>query len=864
MAETNKIDREAPSLSRRLFQTVTLKGHRLATVVFIANVLLLIITVLAVSLTLLINSAAGRREQARFTAEQTAKLIAGQFADVGEISIANVARIADESLDGPMTAQAYAAAYMVSAAAAAGYDTLQVIDILTSIVNETVLDEFWITDTLAFSYLTNVRSTDGSLVPFAFDPDPAVQPQAYKFYSLLDVPVDSFAFVTQPAQVREIDPKVFKYVGTNGVDHQRIVQVGNELVFSNEELLSQTHATTRTDVSAVVEGNLAFNMRVIGVILDHFMTAAQDAGWSVAEVERQLNRIVAHTAIGEILISNRSGDISHVATSSGGERPSRLLYESELDELFSDHWVDHHSGDKVHRGDSSQYKYVTVARTESEYIVQVGLPLVTGGGSGNILYFVYQAESDVTVQYGYPEALWFIDDSLQQVLAAAEFEEGLDQSAGAWRTPYYERSDTVAGLYEVAMDSGVPQSIARLGLFEAASRGIWLAAPVFVEDVNRIGGLVLFINMDTIAEGIWSEIQQTGIVTFLLLIFTAIATFFGSRLLTQPIERIADAVRFVETGEQPDYDLIAPVAARADEIGSLARVFQEMSIQVFNREEVLEALVSERTAALQSTNQQLRQAQLAINQDLEMAKVVQAALVRDGTVDLHTFAACARMVPAQRVGGDFVDFQVSEDGEMFIVVGDVSGKGVASALFMAASQAAIKFAAAEHESVGAIAATANDRLCKQNPMGLFVTCVIARVDLNTGTVDYVSAGHEPPYLLAPDGTRSSVQGTNGIALGVLDELSYSSKTFIMKPGQTLFIYTDGLTDMLNLKGELFGKERLEQALDEVGARQPLEIVDHLWSDIGRFSEGTAAADDMTCLVLHRKNSEEYSHDIRQA
>ena len=855
MEDADNTTGAAPSLVRRVVQVLSLRGHRLATVVFIANVALLIITVLAISLTLLINSAIGRRDQARFTAEQTTRLIAGQFAEAGEISIANVARIADESLDHPMIAQAFAAAHLVSAAAAAEYDTARVIDILTSIVDETVLDEFWITDRQAFSYLTNVRDDNGVLVPFGFDPDPAVQPQAYKFYSLLDVPVDSFAFVTQPAQVRQIDDKVFKYVGTNGVDHRRIVQVGNELVFSNEELLRQTHADRRTDASGVVEGNLASNLRVIAVIVDHFITATQDAGRSIVEIEDQLNRIVTRTSIGEILIADRRGDISHVATESGGERPSRLLYENELDELFSSHYIDHSSGDKVHRGDSSQYKYVTVARPESDHIVQVGLPLVIGGGSGNILYFAYQAQADVTVQGGYPEALWFVDDSLQQVLAAAEFAENPEQSAAAWRTPYYERSDTVSGLYMMALDTGVPQSTARLGLFDSAMRGIWVAAPVVIEGVNRIGGLVIFINLDTITEGIWSEIKQTGVVTFLLLIFTAVATFFGSRLLTRPIETIADAARFVETGEQPDYDLIAPVAARADEIGSLARVFQDMTVQVFNREEVLEALVSERTAALQSTNQQLRQAQLAINQDLEMAKVVQAALVREGTVDLHTFAACARMVPAQRVGGDFVDFQVSESGEMFIVVGDVSGKGVASALFMAASQAAIKFAAAEYESVGEIAAAANARLCQQNPMGLFVTGIIARVDLNTGSVDYVSAGHEPPYVMAPDGSRSTLAGTKGIALGVLDELSYDSKTFTMKPGETLFIYTDGLTDMLNLKGELFGKERLEHALDEVGTQQPLEIVDYLWTDIGTFSEGTAAADDMTCLVLHRKQWE---------
>ena len=200
----------------------------MATIIFAANVGLLVITVLAVSVSQISNWMNGAREQALNTAEKTATQIADIYADIGEISIANVARTVDASLNAPMTAQAFASAFLVKVAAEAGYDTSQVINILTSITEETVLDEFWITDREAYSYLTNVRGEDGELVYFAFEESPIEQPQAYKFYSLLYVPPDSFAVVTQPAQVREVDRNVYKYVGTNGVDHHRITQVGNE------------------------------------------------------------------------------------------------------------------------------------------------------------------------------------------------------------------------------------------------------------------------------------------------------------------------------------------------------------------------------------------------------------------------------------------------------------------------------------------------------------------------------------------------------------------------------------------------------------------------------------------------------------
>ena len=838
------------TLRERLVRVITLRGFRLATAVFIANVGLLIITVLAVSLTLLINSANGRRDQARNSAEQTASLIADIYASVGEISIPNVARTVDALLNEPMTAQAFAAAHLVAAAEAAGYDTSAVIDILTSITEETVLDEFWITDATGYAYLTNARTPTGELVSFGFSPNPTVQPQAYKFYQLLSTEAGEFSAVTQPAQVREVDRAVYKYVATGGIDQARIVQVGNQITFDNEELLTQSLASGRTDVSALVEGNLVSNIRVFGTIVDHFITASLAANFTREEIEAQLSRIIGNTSIGEIVVADRQGNISHSASYTGAHSSTQIHPMDQLDEILESSWMAH--AGSLDQPEDSTYMRVSVARPTSDHIIQVGLPLLGSTGSGNILYVVYQEQAEILVERGYPQALWILNQN-NQVVAAAENLDSSDDIAGAWVRPYDERSPEIEELYSRAQDTGEIQSVTRLGLFDAEQRGAWVATPIIIEGGNNIGGLVQYMNMDTIAEGILSELRQTALVTILLLIFTGIATYFGSRRLTRPIEKIADAARYVETGEQPDYELIEPVTSRSDEIGSLARVFQDMTIQVFNREEVLETLVSERTSELQSTNKQLRQAQRAINQDLEMAKAVQAALVREGTVDLKTFTACSRMNPAQMVGGDFVDFQVIDD-VLFIVVGDVSGKGVASALFMAASQAAVKFAAAEHSDVGKITQTANDRLCSQNPMGLFVTAIIAKIDLKTGVVDYVSAGHEPPYKLAPDGTRTTLQGTQGIAVGVLDEIEYDSRQITIEPGETMFIYTDGLTDMINTQGELYGKHRLEQILDEIGTQNPHDIVKGVWSSIARFSEGTAAADDMTCLVLHRKEA----------
>lgn len=823
----------------------------LATRVFIANSALLTLTILATSISLLYNATTAAQDQAQASAEQLAELISYKFADIGEISLTNVIRTVDATLDDPMTAQARIAAHLTEAAEAANYDVDIVNDILTSITDETVLDEFWITDQEGFSYLTNVLGSDGLPVPFRFDPDPAVQPQASKFWTLLDAPLDGMEVITQPAQVREIDNSVYKYVGVGGTDHSRIVQVGNELDFGDQEILSSTFTSQRTDVSAIIEGILGKHMRAEAVILDRFVGAAEAADWSVDVINDRIRLIAATTNIGEIRVLDNGGVLTYTSVESS-EAASTMPYPEDIDLLAGggNRVVDHAT--EPHAVDGTAYKYVSILGRDNARVVQVGVPIESS--SGNILYAVYQEEADILISSGNPHAIWVVN--LERDVAARAFVDGQsEEEIDALTRSFGDRARALLD----SIAAGGTVITTDLGLLSREDRGIWVAAPFITTGGIQIGGIVFFVNLDSIAQLVYSEARQTAIIALLLLAFTAVATFFGVRLLTRPIETIAAAARDVELGNQPNQEAMAPVIRRTDEIGSLATVFLDMSVQVFNREEHLETLVSERTKELRKTLQQLSRAHDAIRKDLEMAKQVQSALVREGNVDLRTFLASSRMTPAQRVGGDFVDFLEPSDGTLFITIGDVSGKGVAAALFMAASQAAIKFAVAERiETISAIAEEANRRLCSQNPMGLFVTCILAMVDLKHGTIDYVSAGHESPFVIHTDNKLRSLPLTGGLAMGLMDDFPYSSNSITLEPGETLFLYTDGLTDMVNLDGDLYGKERLEKSLDFVSMQMPEDIVNHVWTDIGSFSVGTAPADDMTCLVLHRKEHPDHA------
>ena len=830
--------------------STTQRGLRLAVRGFIALAGLLTVTITATSATMLYNSAVALRDEAEASAVHLAELLSASFADMGEISLANVARTLDATLDDQMAAQARITAHMVAAAEAAGQDPPRIIETLDAIVANTVLDEFWITDSVGFSYLTNVRDPNGDLIPFRFDPDPAVQPQASKFYVLLGADLDSDAdVITQPAQVREIDQEVYKYVGVGGVDQARIVQIGNALVFGEQEILTNVYTTQRADVSAVVEGIIGQNMLVDAHITGHFAAAADEAGWSVEEIEGRLRRIVGATVVGEIRILDPDGSVvySSLLPPLAGGPPPAVPHAAELDPLFDDAAGGLEFATAARAADGQVYKYVAASIAGSSRVVQVGIPIE--GSSGNLLYAVYQREADLLVRSRNLEALWVVN--LDNQLAAAA-PRAVQAAGGMDAASFFSRR--AEGVVAQAMERGQVVSEAALSLLAPADRGIWVASPIINAGGIPIGGLALAVSLDEAAGTVQAEARNTTLIAFVLLLATAGIALWGTRWLTHPIEVIASAARQVEAGNQPDDGPMDAVMKRTDEIGSLARVFEAMTVQVFNREEQLEMMVSARTEELQQSNRSLRVAQKAIEDDLQMAKVVQAALVRDGNVDLGSFTAYARMTPAQQVGGDFVDVLEPSGGKLFFALCDVSGKGVAAALFMAASQGALKQAVSENRTgdVGAIATEANRRLCSENPMGLFVTGVLGNIDLERGVMYYVCAGHEPAYLVAPDDSLDALPPTQGVAMGVVDDFEYRQKKRRLQSGQSLFLYTDGLTDAVNHSGELFGKDRLEASLGGASSRTPEQLVDHVWSEILGYSAGAPAADDMTCLVLRRR------------
>ena len=338
-----------------------------------------------------------------------------------------------------------------------------------------------------------------------------------------------------------------------------------------------------------------------------------------------------------------------------------------------------------------------------------------------------------------------------------------------------------------------------------------------------------------------------------LLVALIVGSWFMATRLARPIGLMVRAARAVEGGRQPEPAVAASLrntSLTRDEYGELSGVFLDMAREVGQREVRLNALVEERTIELSEKNVALEDAQREIRNDLEMAHSVQAALVPSDLPQDPRAGVAAYMTPALDVGGDFYDAFMTEDGRLAFAIADVSGKGVASALMMAVGRSLLRSAANLYEDPSNAVKSTNDQLCTMNPKELFITCFFGVIDLDLGTLTYVNAGHDPPYLIRqPGDAPEMIPMTGGIALGVLPDLNYTETTIPLEAGAVLYLYTDGVTEAENASGRQYGRERLEEKLAAQGDVEPQELMDDILDDIRDFSGDAKQFDDLTCLAL---------------
>ena len=242
---------------------------------------------------------------------------------------------------------------------------------------------------------------------------------------------------------------------------------------------------------------------------------------------------------------------------------------------------------------------------------------------------------------------------------------------------------------------------------------------------------------------------------------------------------------------------------------------------------------------------------VSIQHDLNIASEIQQAILPKKFPpfpDESSFDIYASMIAANEVGGDFYDFFMIDKHRLGFVIGDVSGKGIPAAIFMAVSRTLIRATGLKSDSLIECIGHVNNLLCKESVSSMFVTIFYGILNTQTGEVEYVNAGHNPPYLLSSIGI-SKVEMTNGLALGVLEDFNYESKKIQLKKGDRLLLYTDGVVEAINQTETAYGEEKFEDFLND-NRTLPIEIIlKKSLTDVNEFAAGAPQSDDITLLGI---------------
>jgi len=211
----------------------------------------------------------------------------------------------------------------------------------------------------------------------------------------------------------------------------------------------------------------------------------------------------------------------------------------------------------------------------------------------------------------------------------------------------------------------------------------------------------------------------------------------------------------------------------------------------------------------------------------------------------------ASMTPAKDVGGDFYDFFRIDDDRIGFVIADVSGKGIPAAIFMAVSRTLIRATGVRGSNPADCITYSNKLLAAESVDCMFVTVFYGIFNMKTGEISYCNAGHNPPYVLKRNGQVEALPMSQDPMVGAIDGIDYHEASLQLDQGDALVMFTDGVTEAMNIQNEEFGEERLEDTLDEVALHNCQQIVDAIKADVAAFAGEAEQSDDITVLALKR-------------
>ena len=318
------------------------------------------------------------------------------------------------------------------------------------------------------------------------------------------------------------------------------------------------------------------------------------------------------------------------------------------------------------------------------------------------------------------------------------------------------------------------------------------------------------------------------------IVATGLASAFSTATrITDPLNTITR--RVASMGVRNQQFNMEDVYRTGDEIEVLAESFAKQSARTALYIEQIKRVTAEKER---------------IGAELDMASRIQGSQLPNlfpPFPDRKEFSLYASMDPAKEVGGDFYDFFMIDEDHMGFVIADVSGKGVPAALLMMVSRVLIKSGLQNGKSPAETLASVNNQLCESNDEEFFVTVWLAVLELSTGNGIAANAGHEHPVLRRAGGKYELQVYRHSLAVGVMKDVPFRQHEFHLNPGDSFFVYTDGVPEATDRKSELYGTGRMLEALNRDADAEPERILANLTADINRFVDGAEQFDDITML-----------------
>lgn len=322
-----------------------------------------------------------------------------------------------------------------------------------------------------------------------------------------------------------------------------------------------------------------------------------------------------------------------------------------------------------------------------------------------------------------------------------------------------------------------------------------------------------------------------GLIGLALLV---IAVSLIANSITKPLRSLVQASERVAQG---DLDVKLPPVKYHDEIGRMSDSFSNMLRSLKDYIEIY----AETAAAKERMESELK---VAHNIQLSIIPRTFPPFPNRQEIDIY-----ADLNPAKEVGGDYYDFFLIDDNHLCFTIGDVSGKGVPASLYMAVTRTLIRAKTVHGLSPAKVITRVNHDLCLDDSTAMFVTIFLGILDLRTGEIEYCNAGHDLPFLIRREGEVEPMGNPEGLVVGIFEDFEYKTSRFLLSQGDTVFLFTDGVTEAMNKDQVMYSEDRLEEFLKKQHNSNPTELINKLIEEVESFSAGAEQSDDITILAL---------------